>query len=262
MEKDVWKSEFARIWGNRLYDELDAHAGDNRYPQIKYQMLGAFDWQLNCATGPEEIYEEGFERLHMVFAEDGPIKETRLNAIYTNPLVQVIVSRAVEKLAAVYWYKKPCSDDLYQETYEIARKMTKSFYRKHEQSEGIVNNYLGYLRKYLYLNLKRRYLTGYLGCKRKGNGYIVLNPAVDPSAISGYASMDDSLIDMEDKHDLLDYLGRKKHRYADIINYSVYYDLTQQQIAEMMNMPLSTVKSHFRRSKPVVEKWMHNRKVV
>ncbi|MDQ0059447.1 sigma-70 family RNA polymerase sigma factor [Paenibacillus harenae] len=263
MEKDVWKLEFAQVWGRaERSDDFDDHGRDNRYPQIKYQMLGTTDWREKCFTNPEELYEEGLERLHTVFSEIGPINETRLNAIYTNPLVQVIVSRAVEKLVALCWHKRPCRDDLYQETYEIARKITESYYRKHEQSEDIVNNYLGYLRKYLYYKLQRRYLTGYQGYMRRGKEYILPSPVVDPSEIIGYAGLVDSFIDKEDKLDLLEYVGRKKQQYIDIINYSVFYDLTQQQIADMMQMPLSTVKSHFSRSKPVVKQWMNNRKVV
>ncbi|AWP28484.1 hypothetical protein [Paenibacillus sp. Cedars] len=154
-----WRMEFERVWGNGQADELDSLAVDDRFPQIKYHLIDSVDWYGEIIDYADDLFDKAFERLHTVFTDVGPFNDTRVNAIYTNPLVQVIVSRAIERLATLYWYTRPSRDDLYQESFIIARKMTKSYYRKHSQTEVIAYNYLGYLRKYLYLKLKRYYFT-------------------------------------------------------------------------------------------------------
>lgn len=261
---EVWKSEFLRVWGNKLHSEFDTPIEDNRYSQIKYHMIRSNECvnNLENLTHPEELYIQGLEHLSKVFKEEGMLDGTRINAIYCNPLVQVIVSHSVEKLVTDYLHKNPCRDDLYQETYIITRKITEGFYRKHKESQDITNNYLGYLRKYLYLKLRRCYLMRYLGYKRKNDKYVVPQPVVDPLSISGHDSLDESLIVNEEKCGLLEYVGQKNQRYAEVINYRVFYDLTLQQVADVIQKPLGTVKSDINRSKPLVKRWMNKSRAV
>lgn len=253
--KDLWKTEFARVWTGvqkqAYYDDF----GDLITQQ--YNLIRTNDWF--CAdthlNNPEALYEEGYRRLYETFTKE-PFNASIQNAIYSNPLVQFVVYRAIRKLLANCWYNQPSICDIYHEAFQKYVKIIETFYSKYELSDAVVGQWLSYLQKGLYPRLKEHYLTTVLGYKydRKVKKYVSPRPALDPDSIDAKTDIGHALIATELVREVLDFVRQKNPRYAEALRLK-YKGFLDQAIADKQGLTLNTVKSDIRRGREVAKQW-------
>lgn len=254
--KDVWKAEFVRDWTGvqkqACYDDF----GDLVTHQ--YKLISTNDWF--CAdthfSNPEALYEEGYRRLFDTFTNKDPFNASIQNAIYSNPLVQFVVNRAIRKLLANCWFNQPSICDIYHDAFQKYVKIIGTFYGKYDFSDAVVGQWLSYLQKGLYPRLKEHYLTTILGYKydRKVKKYVSPRPALDPDSIDAKTEISNALITSELVRDVLDFVRQKNPRYAEALRLK-HKGLLDQTIADNQGLALNTVKSDIRRGRAFAKQW-------
>lgn len=96
-----------------------------------------------------------------------------VNTAFSNHLVQVVITRTIQRLVACCWYAKPSMLGLYQDSYLVFSDVVKRFWEREHRYGNLSDGFLMYLGRFLYLRLKHGYMTKQLGFKyyRKAHRY-------------------------------------------------------------------------------------------
>ncbi|WP_179036459.1 hypothetical protein [Paenibacillus sp. URB8-2] len=129
--------------------------------------------QMECKVEhPMELIEEAYSLLEGLLSQKTHTAEN-VNATFSNPLVQVVISRTIQRLMACCWYAKPPMLGLYQDSYLVFSDVVKRFWEREHRYGNLSDGFLMYLGRFLYLRLKHGYMTKQLGFKydRKAHKY-------------------------------------------------------------------------------------------
>jgi len=182
-----------------------------------------------------------------------------INQIYMHEQTYVIVQRVVNRIVLeINVDEQRHKEDLEQDCYLESIRIIRSFWRIRPIGSAF-DEWLKYFYASLYKNLKHLYLTKYLGYKYnksapKGKRYTRRTKLskLEPNPI--YIGPESNLIFREIKSNLLEYIGRKKPRYASVLSLK-YEGMTELEIANTLGITVDAVKSTTQRARARARQW-------
>jgi len=211
---------------------------------------------------PMELIKEAYNLLDGLLNQESYTVQN-VNAAFSNPLVQVVISRTIQRLIVCCWYVKPSVIGMYQESYIIFSKIIEKFWTRRQVNDNLSDAFLMYLERFLYLRLKHRHITEQIGCKydRKAHKYYLKPSKLDLRywTPKGSLTKDEGsrLMHEETEKEIVHYINSKNPVQGRIANLWVRGQ-KQHVIASECGIPLNTVKYHVQQVKKHTRKWMTN----
>lgn len=265
MDYQAWRKSFEKqfvvfmkIWQSPPSGKTLLHSTE-RAQLWRSQSQLVFSQMEIKVDQPMKLIEEAYTLLEGLLSQKTHTAQA-VNAAFSNPLVQVVINRAIQRVIACCWYAKPSMLGLYQESYPIFTKVVKQFWEQEHRYGNLSDGFLKYLGKVLYLRLKHDYMTGQLGFKydRKAHKYRLKVPELHLSYWTPNGSITQGtgnrLMEEEMEREIVQFIEDKSSVQARIA-YMWIRGKKQHVIASECGIPLNTVKYHVRRIKQHAKRW-------
>ncbi|AIQ37205.1 hypothetical protein R50345_22740 [Paenibacillus sp. FSL R5-0345] len=266
MDYQAWRKGFERqfvvfmkIWLSPPSGSILLHSTE-RAQLWRCQSQLVFSQMERNVDKPMELIEEAYSLLEGLLSQKTHTAEN-VNATFSNPLVQVVISRTIQRVIACCWYAKPSMLGLYQDSYLVFSDVLKRFWEREHRYGNLSDGFLMYLGRFLYLRLKHGYMIKQLGYKydRKAHKYRLKVLKVDlrywtpKGSLTG--DVGSHLMDEETEKEIVQYVNEKNPVQARIA-YLRLQGYKEQSIADECGVPINTVKYHVRRIKEHTRIWM------